>query len=47
MFPGYSVTTRTLVVGAAVTVLIGLFAGITPALMARRLKVIDALRATG
>jgi putative ABC transport system permease protein len=46
MFPGYEVTTPTLLLAAALTIGIGLFAGIAPAWAARRLKVIDALRTT-
>jgi putative ABC transport system permease protein len=45
-FPGYMVTNETLLLGAAMTIGVGLFAGIAPAWRAQRLKVIDALRAT-
>jgi putative ABC transport system permease protein len=46
MFPGYAVTSSTLLLAVVLTLAIGLFAGIAPALTARRLKVIDALRTT-
>jgi putative ABC transport system permease protein len=45
MFPGYQVTDRTLLEAAGATLLIGVLAGIAPALRARALSVIDALRA--
>lgn len=45
-FPGYLVPNETLLLGAAMTLVIGLFAGIAPAWRAQKLKVIDALRAT-
>lgn len=45
MFPGYQVTNGTLVEAALATAAIGLLAGIAPALRARALSVIDALRA--
>lgn len=45
-FPGYAVTGETLQMAVAVTVGIGVFAGIAPALRARKLEVISALRAT-
>ena len=46
MFPGYEVTGGTLVEAALVTVLIGILAGIAPALRAKAIDVITALRAT-
>jgi putative ABC transport system permease protein len=45
-FPGYEVVPQTIVMGAVITLAIGLVAGIAPAFRARNLKVIDALRAT-
>jgi putative ABC transport system permease protein len=45
-FPGYEVVPETIVMGAVITLAIGLVAGIAPAFRARNLKVIDALRAT-
>ena len=44
MFPGYEVTRETLLIGLAVTLGVGLFAGIAPAWRARSLPVIRALR---
>jgi len=46
MFPGYEVTRGTLIEAALVTLAIGLLAGIAPALRARAIRVITALRAT-
>lgn len=46
MFPGYAVTPGTLLEAALVTVAIGVLAGIAPALRARMIHVITALRAT-
>ncbi|MCY2961986.1 MAG: ABC transporter permease [Planctomycetota bacterium] len=45
MFPGYQVTMPTLLEAGGATLAIGFLAGITPALRARALSVIDALRA--
>jgi len=44
VFPGYAVTGRTLAVAALVTVAIGLVAGVVPAIAARRLRCVEALR---
>lgn len=44
MFPGYRVTPETIRLAALVTIGIGLLAGIAPALRARRLTVVEALR---
>ncbi|MBL8856902.1 MAG: ABC transporter permease [Planctomycetes bacterium] len=46
MFPGYEVTSTTLMMAAGLTVGIGVLAGIAPALRARSMHVIEALRAT-
>jgi putative ABC transport system permease protein len=46
IFPGYQITDDTLILGACVTVMLGLLAGVAPAWRARQLKVIDAIRAT-
>lgn len=46
MFPGYEITGTTLIEASLVTVAIGLLAGITPAVRARTIDVITALRAT-
>jgi putative ABC transport system permease protein len=46
MFPSYVIQSGTFAIAAAVTVLIGLFAGVVPALRARRLRCIEALRGT-
>jgi len=43
-FPGYEVTNQTLLLGALVTLAIGLAAGLVPTLRARSLRVVDALR---
>ncbi len=45
MFPGFQVTGPTILEAVAATVAIGFLAGIAPALRARALSVIDALRA--
>lgn len=45
MFPGYQVTMPTVLEAVAATVVIAFLAGIAPALRARSLSVIDALRA--
>jgi len=45
MFPGYQVTDGTVMEAAGATLAIGLLSGIAPALRARSLSVIDALRA--
>jgi len=45
MFPGYRITSGTLIEAALATAAIGLLAGLAPALRARALSVIDALRA--
>ncbi len=47
VFPGYEVTAGTLWSAAGATLLVGLVAGVGPALRARGLSVIDALRRTG
>jgi putative ABC transport system permease protein len=47
VFPGYEVTAATLWSAAGATLLVGLVAGVGPALRARGLSVIDALRRTG
>jgi len=46
MFPGYEVTRGTVVEAALITLGLGLFAGIAPALRARAIDVIQALRST-
>jgi putative ABC transport system permease protein len=45
-FPGYAVTDATVLQGLALTLVIGLFAGLAPAWRARSLPVIQALRTT-
>lgn len=45
-FPGYEITSQTLLLTSGITLAIGLLAGIAPAWRARGLKVIDALRST-
>jgi putative ABC transport system permease protein len=45
-FPGYAVTNDVMLAGALVTLATGIVAGIVPALNARKLPVIQALRAT-
>jgi putative ABC transport system permease protein len=45
MFPGYELTTQTLLLATSLTLGLGLLAGILPALRARRLEVVEALRA--
>ncbi|MEY4773220.1 MAG: hypothetical protein RIT40_255 [Planctomycetota bacterium] len=47
VFPGYEVTQGTLLTAALVVVGIGFLAGIGPALRARSMSVIAALRRTG
>jgi ABC-type antimicrobial peptide transport system permease subunit len=42
-FPGYSVSSSTVVFGVLVTVVIGLVAGIVPAWRASRLRCVEAL----
>jgi putative ABC transport system permease protein len=44
-FPGYQVTAPTLLLGGGLTVVIGLVAGLMPALRARALRSVEALRA--
>ena len=44
MFPGYDVTNRTMVIAASLSAAIGLVAGFVPALAARRMRSVDALR---
>jgi putative ABC transport system permease protein len=44
MFPGYAVTGRTIAIAALVTVAIGVAAGVVPAIAARRLRCVEALR---
>jgi putative ABC transport system permease protein len=43
-FPGYGITTGTIVLGLGVSLLVGLAAGVLPARNALRLKAVDALR---
>jgi putative ABC transport system permease protein len=43
-FPGYAITSGTLVLAAAVTLLLGLVSGIVPAMRSSRLRVVEALR---
>jgi hypothetical protein len=45
MFTGYQITNGTVMEAAGATLAIGLLSGIAPALRARALSVIDALRA--
>jgi len=45
MFPGYELTSGTLLLASGLTLGLGLLAGILPALRARRLEVVEALRA--
>lgn len=45
MFPGFAIRGGTLVLGVVLTILIGLIAGLLPALFARRLQCVAALRA--
>ena len=42
-FPGYSVSTSTIVFGVTITLVIGLVAGIVPAWRAGRLRCVEAL----
>jgi putative ABC transport system permease protein len=42
-FPGYHVQPQTYVLGAAITILLGVLSGITPALRAGRLRPVEAL----
>ncbi|MBL8841296.1 MAG: ABC transporter permease [Planctomycetes bacterium] len=44
MFPGYEVTGETLLLASALTLAVGLVAGVVPALRARALRVVEALR---
>lgn len=44
MFPGYAVTGRTITIAALVTVAIGVAAGVVPAIAARKLRCVEALR---
>ncbi len=44
MFPGYEVTSETLLLATGLTLAIGLVAGVMPALRARALRVVEALR---
>ena len=46
MFPGYSITPKTFVLAAIVTVVLGALAGVLPAARARRLRCVEALRGT-
>ena len=46
MFPNYLVTGTTLLLAAGFTLALGLVAGIAPALRARRLQAVEALRAS-
>jgi putative ABC transport system permease protein len=45
MFPGYEIKAGTFVVAAVVSVALGFMAGVVPAWNARRLQVVQALRA--
>jgi len=45
MFPGYSIRTATFVLAAVLTAVLGLLAGILPAVRASRLRCVEALRA--
>jgi len=45
MFPGYKVTGETMSLGLALAVGLGILAGLAPAIGARRLRVVEALRA--
>lgn len=45
MFPGYQVTNETALLGILLSIGIGIVAGISPAIGASRLRVVDALRA--
>lgn len=45
-FPGYELTSGTLLLASSLTIGLGLLAGILPALRARRLEVVEALRAS-
>jgi putative ABC transport system permease protein len=47
MLPAFYFPTRDLILGVALIALLGLGAGLLPALQARRLKIVDALRRTG
>jgi putative ABC transport system permease protein len=47
MLPGYMVTTGTAVMGVVGSMVIGLVAGLLPALRAQRLRPVDALRSEG
>lgn len=47
MFPSYVVTSQTLLLAGAVTLLLGPLAGFVPALRARALRVVEALRGEG
>jgi len=47
VFPGYHITARTALEALLVTLLIGVLAGIVPALRARQLSVLNALRSVG
>ena len=46
MFPAYSITPRTFALAAFVSVALGILAGILPAVRARRLRCVEALRGT-
>jgi putative ABC transport system permease protein len=46
MFPGYSITPQTFALAAVVSLVLGVLAGILPAVRARRLRCVEALRAT-
>jgi putative ABC transport system permease protein len=47
MLPAFYFPTRDLILGVALIALLGLGTGLLPALQARRLKIVDALRRTG
>jgi ABC-type antimicrobial peptide transport system permease subunit len=46
-FPGYHIAAETVVEAVIATLLIGVLAGIVPALRARKLSVLTALRSVG